>query len=499
MMNLRGILFILLFMGLVGTSSFADEEAGTVILRRKVLFSLKSPDPRGLSATERALITSERLGKVFLNPFIGPEQIFSKQNGDHFVVMASSVIVLRVWAGDAAQENMTIEDLAKMQAETIRKELADGKPGYFTLRLLTRYFLGLLYPLLLISVLMALRRIRRAGSAWILRLKEDRPSFLRLGTFEIVSMRGFKLLLHAIFTLISWSLILVVCYGFLLAVFYYFPGTRNLATRLMSIAYDAFAKIGEIAFGHLIRLLVVGGVLAATYALIQTIDKWFDEVAHGNKSLHPYITLENADTIEFLAKGAVVFAAVFLIVLLLPSEGGRIGIGVLVLIGLSLSLAAVPILQNVIIGFMLAFMPHHRRGSHLLLNGHEVTVLRRGIMYTFLQTSDRTRWLVPNREIANATVLFGQAQDHMSWRGEAKILNGVSLKEFHSSIEEWAKERGDKGFVRILETREEVVVFTLHLPQSSFSPTGMLVDVHDSLRQWLDHIGIRLLSVTPKD
>lgn len=467
-------------------------ERGEVRVGGNTVFVLRAADPGGLSSAERAEITNRRLEKALADPKVGPENIRAEMRGQVPTVMAGPVAVLAVNAVDAGLEDSTPAVLAEHWAAMLRSRFTEAKAHHFSIRLLMSYLQAMTYPILFVLALTGLAKGRRVGLAAIYRVSEDLPSPARLGGVELVSTRALLLALRAALHSTVTAGVLISSYLFLLATFYHFPATRLLGLRMLgglSFALETIVLTAAEQLGWIAMLCLVA---AAAYLAVKVLDRLFDAVADGKISFPPYVTPENADMMENLAQGAVYLLALSVGVLLLPGEGGRLWLGVLAFLGLSVALSSVPILSQLLAGLTLAFLNSHRVGGRLLWEGREAAILRRRMFHTVVLLDDGRRCLLPNHAaLASPVVPAEGAPEGQAFELRLAPESGDPAG-LGAELQGWARDAGGRAVLLGLDAG--TLRYRLIVPAAE---EGFLGAACGALSVLAQRRGARLLDLRP--
>src|SRR3954465_2538933 len=148
------------------------------------------------------------------------------------------------------------------------------------------------------------------------------------------------------------------------------------------------------------RLLTAAIVVTATLAFAKLVDK-----ALSRRELAPEVATRYR-TIRRAVTAAIVFIGVLSALLVIPQVRAIAG-GILAssaVIGLIIGFAAQRTLGNAIAGILLAFSQPLRVGDTVVIDDVEGVVEEIGLTYTFIRTSDDTRFVIPNEKLASDTI-----------------------------------------------------------------------------------------------
>jgi len=132
--------------------------------------------------------------------------------------------VLAVSETDAAAEGVEPALLAERWAARLREAWTAEKTRRYSRSLVEAAILGVLYPLLFLSLILVLRHLVRRLQRWIERV--GRGKGLRVGPLHLTAEASDRGLLSRGFGFLGWAVYLFLTYVFLIAFFDRFPAPR---------------------------------------------------------------------------------------------------------------------------------------------------------------------------------------------------------------------------------------------------------------------------------
>lgn len=189
--------------------------------------------------------------------------------------------------------------------------------------------------------------------------------------------------------------------------------------------------------------------------------------------------------------------ALSLLILLLPGEGTRVGLGALAVFGLALAIAAAPILRQFMAGLSLAFLGSHRFGSRVFWQGREATLLRGRLFHSIVRLRDGRRCLVPNQEIISSAVLPADgAQERRAYDLRLAVGEG-SDEKLLKDLADWAAEFGDGASTRLAAIEDGTLQVKLLVPTLVAADDRFVSRAYAGIRELAARSRSRLVSLRP--
>lgn len=465
---------------LTGVSAQASRPA-TIRIGAVDIFEMTQGTTRYISVEEHAEMVNTRIDSLLRDNVTGPDEIRLLEDNGVFLIMAGTMTIATLSPDTTGLDPNATRARAQDITETLRREFGEIKKRDISVSLLTKFFVSFVYPLLLVALVVGLRLLYRGLLHSIYRIEDG----LKLGQFVFISPQRLRSTLKvALITGIS-AVLLAAIYVFLAVTFYYFPVTRSYALGMYRLLNNVWHILTHSLMMIAWRLFAAALITAAALALVNTIDRLFDEIEEGR--IHPtsFIKVEHIDIFEYLAKAIVVLFGIVLIVLLLPGRGSNVGMVVLAFLGLSLALGFVPVLKNAAAGFLIAFSKTHHKGVVIIVDGHEAAIMRTGVFFTSLRFSNGEIHQLPNGDIFKSHTRLTPTGDIVTWTGRVHLPHGCPVSELQETLEEWAAGWSAKAMVRIVSINNGLVSFEIKMPYLQSSSEVFLPAAFDGLRETL--------------
>ncbi len=198
-------------------------------------------------------------------------------------------------------------------------------------------------------------------------------------------------------------------------------------------------------------------VIAASAILIAGVTAKLVDNALTRKTLAPEAATRYR-IVRRVVVSTIVFVGVFSALLIIPQVRAIAG-GILAssaVVGLVIGFAAQRTIGNAIAGILIAFSQPLRLGDRVMVDDTEGTVEEIGLTFTFIETADQTRLVIPNEKLASDSIVNFTIRDPEKI---AEITVQVPLEtDLDALLEELRAETDGDVFLSSLEDK---AVFTL--------------------------------------
>jgi len=198
-------------------------------------------------------------------------------------------------------------------------------------------------------------------------------------------------------------------------------------------------------------------VIAASAILIAGVTAKLVDNALTRKTLAPEAATRYR-IVRRVVVSTIVFVGVFSALLIIPQVRAIAG-GILAssaVVGLVIGFAAQRTIGNAIAGILIAFSQPLRLGDRVMVDATEGTVEEIGLTFTFIETADQTRLVIPNEKLASDSIVNFTIRDPEKI---AEITVQVPLEtDLDALLEELRAETDGDVFLSSLEDK---AVFTL--------------------------------------
>jgi small-conductance mechanosensitive channel len=217
------------------------------------------------------------------------------------------------------------------------------------------------------------------------------------------------------------GLTLVLFYGYLSVVFSFFPWTRGLASRLLTLVWSPLSVLGRAFLGYLPNLIFLVLIILATRWLLKLVGLIFRGIAGGAltvQGFHPDWAMPTYKLARLL-----VFAFALVVCFpYLPGSQSEAFKGVGLFVGLLFSLGSSGAVANMIGGVMITYMRPFKLGDVIQIGDTRGIVVEKSLLVTRLRTPKQVDVTLPN-----AMVLGSQIQNFSTNAKEPGLLLHTSV------------------------------------------------------------------------
>jgi small-conductance mechanosensitive channel len=369
----------------------------------RTLFTVRGVS--SLPANERAQAIAQRIEQVARDASVAPDALKVVEGQDRTDIVAGATLIVAVVDADAALEGLQQRQLlAKLYRERIAKAIVhyrhDREPE---VRLRNAaYALGALVAL--VAALTALAWLFRRLNAFLERRYKARIRDVGIKSFRVVhaeqlwaAVRGLLRALEALAMLASAYLALQFSLGL-------FPGTRELAGRLLGLVTDPLVSMGRGLLDFLPNLFFLAILLVVTRYLLKITRLFFAAVANGSVKVQAFDAEWSWPTYRILRLLVIAFALVIAYPYIPGSDSAAFK-GVSLFLGVIFSLGSTSIIANVLAGYALTYRRAFRVGDRIKVGDAVGDVTEMRLQVTHLRSLKNEEIVLPNSQVINSQVL----------------------------------------------------------------------------------------------
>jgi small-conductance mechanosensitive channel len=373
-----------------------------VVVDGKVLLRV-----RGISsfpAERRARQIAGRIAAIGANPAISLDSLRAVDEGGSSQILAGDRLILQVFDGDAAVEQVPRPLLVKQDLERVREAVleyrADRAPGALAVR--TAYAVA---ALLALSIgLFALRWVFRRLEALLERRYGAHVEDVRIQSFKLLDAEqlwaGLRAVLHAVRLLIT----LVATYAVVEFVLYLYPWTRGFAADLLYLILDPIEVIARGVVDALPGLVFIAILVMFTRWALGLLRLFFVGVDRGAVRIAGFEREWAWPTYKIVRLLAIAFTVVIAYPYIPGSDSAAFK-GVSLFLGVVFSLGSSSIIANMIAGYAMTYRRAFRIGDRVQVGDVVGIVTDIRLQVTHLRSPKNEEVVVPNSLILNSHVV----------------------------------------------------------------------------------------------
>ncbi|WP_367185341.1 hypothetical protein [Rugamonas sp.] len=343
---------VLLVCLLLAAPARAADAGAPVIFHGSVLFTVRVPFGP-FSAEQRAQTLLARLLRL-AEPAEADHRLVIAAGDTSTEILAGDTVLMVVTDADAAAEQRQRDELAAARVEMLNGALLAARLTRGKEHVILATVHAALATIAVIAVLLSLRLgrryLRRRVEAW----RSSGRLALRLQNAELVSGPRMALTMErgiAIGNAILWSL---AYYAYLLAVFSFFPSTRQYGALLLNAVLVPFFPAWRALVDYLPNVGVIAVVVLVATLLIRLLRFIFDALGQGSmrfEGFHP----DWSDTSYKIARFLIVAFAAVVIFPYLPGAGSPAFQAISIFLGVLFSFGSGAAISNIIAGVVLTY------------------------------------------------------------------------------------------------------------------------------------------------
>ncbi len=354
-------------------------------------------------AAERAKAIQERIKSLAGDKSIPADSLRVIESADRSSLVAPGHFLMAVFDEDARAEGFSRYVLA----ETMRNEIVRSVKRFRedrTPRVLLANSIRALAVILAALILLWLthRLYRRLGRMFRRRL-DSRITRLRTMTGRVAQTETLTALIGGLFTALRVAWILLIAYFSLNIVLGFYPWTRSLSRRVMSIVLDPLQSIGAAFVDSLPGLVFIALLWIVTRYVLKVVRVFFSGVDQDKITVRGFDRDWAWPTYRIAHVVILVFAAIIAYPYI-PGSGTDAFKGVSLFLGIIFSLGSSSFVANVIAGYSLIYRRAFKIGDRVRFGDVEGLVSNTGAMVTHLRTLKNEDIVVPNSLILNNNI-----------------------------------------------------------------------------------------------
>lgn len=356
------------------------------------------------SAKERSEHIKKILEDLCQNPFFDPEQIKVQPAADGADIVAGTTIITRITSADGTKAGDTAIHLAGDYAERLKYILKRHLKEVSLSNILTGIGYCFLATIILAALLIQFIKASTRLLAYVENILQKKQPALRIQNAELISARNVAAATQLLMSSLQIGGILLIFYGYVFTVLYFFPGTRSYANTLLQSSLAPLMSLGFSTAGYLPNLFSLVVISLVTYAAISFTRFIFESIAEGNITVSGFDQDWSEPTYKIVRFLIIAFA----LVAALPHIPGwqsesfkQVGL----FLGVLLSLGSTGAVGHVIAGVVLTYTRAFKVGDVIKVGEHTGKITQKTLFATQIQTFKNEEVTVHNGEMLNSRIV----------------------------------------------------------------------------------------------
>ncbi len=354
-------------------------------------------------ATERAKAIRERIKAFAGDRSIPADSLRVIESADRSSLVARGYFVMAMYDADGEIERVPRHVLAA----TVRNKIVQSVTMYREDRtpsvMLSNALRALAVTLGALILLWVSNRLYHRFRGLFRRRLDSRLERLRTMTGRVAQTETITTLIWGLVTAVRVAWIVVIAYFSLNIVLGFFPWTRALSKRVLSIVLDPLRSMGTAFVDALPGLVFIAVLWIVTRYVLKVIRVFFEGVGQNKITLSGFDSDWALPTYR-IARVLIIAFAFVLAFPYIPGSGSDAFKGVSVFLGVIFSLGSSSVVANLVAGYSLIYRRTFKIGDRIRVGEIEGLVTNAGALVTHLQTMKNEDIIVPNSLIMNSNV-----------------------------------------------------------------------------------------------
>lgn len=321
-------------------------------------------------------------------------------------IVYKDVLVMSVSDQDALWANSTREELAHNLRAAIITGITHYQEETSWQTLLKEGLLALLVLLVVALFIYGINHLFKWMVAKTVTQKAWYSRGIRLRNYEVLNTEQQLKVLHWIFRLFKWMIIILIIYLALPVLFGIFPFTKDVSNLLIGYIVSPLKKIAGAVYHYIPNLVTIIVVVVIFRYVLKFFHFLKNEISGGRLTIPGFYADWANPTYQILR----VLVLAFLLVVIFPyMPGSDSGIfkGVSVFIGVLFTFGSAGALGNVVAGLVLTYMRAFKIGDRVKIGEVTGDVIDKSLLVTRIRTIQNEIISIPNSTVmSNHTVNY---------------------------------------------------------------------------------------------
>ncbi|ATU66591.1 mechanosensitive ion channel family protein [Piscinibacter gummiphilus] len=377
----------------------------------------------GIAPAERARRTQRMLTELLDRG--GPGQVTVQQDplGSVLLIDGTFAMVLTEQDVDAVRRE-TLPGITAAAERSLAQVISETRESRDRGRLLRAVAWSALATLAFGLAAWIVWRLRGRVAARAARLLATRAAGVRVAGAPLVALPRLRAVTHWAFGVVSWLLLALFSYQWLVFVLTQFPVTRAWGERLGHFLVGVAAQLGHGMLRAVPDLIVAALIFLIAKLIVDALGPIFDRVAQGGSATRWLDRDTVGPTRRIVAVAIWLFAGVMAYPYLPGSDSDAFK-GVSVLVGVMITLGGSSLIGQGASGLILMYSRTLRVGEYVRISDQEGTVTELGAFTTKIRTGLGEEVTVPNAVVLGTTTKnYSRAVKGRGWVLDTTVTIG---------------------------------------------------------------------------
>lgn len=356
-----------------------------------------------IDAEERAVKTSKLLMDFFRSP--APVDSLTIVEGETLTAIRTSRNIIAAFSDDdAAAENMTRQELADSVLAIISTQAGNFREETSGRNILLSILKSLAFFVALAVVWHYLNSFFTLMDGWIQKIRLHHSSSSQNKLIQLLAPDHLASGLGWFSRITELFLKILLIYAYLTTVLSFFPWTEDLSTNLLAFVLEPAKKLSSEFVTLIPSVIAIVILVTITRYLGKFSDLVFYNISKGELKLSGF-EAEWAEPTRKIVKITLYLLLIFLLVSSLPLANNRTALVLAIIMGLTLSLSAVPTVQNIISGIMLNYTGSFRIGDRVMLGNITGDIIYKGLLVTRIKNLKNEIVIISNKNAFQSKII----------------------------------------------------------------------------------------------
>jgi len=393
------------------------------------------------SARDRASNITSKIISLLNESEEIPELIIRNQDETADVV-SENLTILSVTNDDALWIGTARDELVSLYKGAIESSIRDFYEDNSLKKILMRIGTVLLVVTILFIVIFYINRIFKFIKQQVYAQKGKAIQGIKVKNYEFLTAYRLIQLIFGALNFLKVIVIILTFYFSLTLLFGIFPGTKNIADKLLNYFFTPLREILDSIIAFLPNLFTIGIIYLIIHYLIRFVRFLAVEVERGELVIPGFYAEWVRPTFNIVR--FLLYAFMFILIYnYLPGSQSVVFQGVIIFVGLILALGSKSAISNLIAGMVITYMRPFRIGDRVKVGDVSGEVIEKSLLMTRLRSNKNEDITVPNAKILSGHTInysTGSKETGVIVYTTVAISYDVPWKKVHKLLIDAAKE-----------------------------------------------------------
>ncbi|EKE04647.1 MAG: hypothetical protein ACD_20C00034G0005 [uncultured bacterium] len=427
-----------------------------VIFRGETLFYIKT-GTGAVTIRERAKAISQRLEKLYNDPFNRLNTISIQSTEDSCDIVAKDIIIISISENDAKAANISKDELARGYIQRLQVAVDQTRNNRDFRDLLFDIFLTILATVILIFSFKLFNFILIKVIYKLRSWKGTVIQPVKVQDFELFTVDRVLDIIIWLIRAIGITLEIALVYLYFTLVFSFFPLTAGIAGNLRNYFINSLTTVLNTFLNFIPDLFFITVVAILIYYIIKLIRAIFAEIGRGRVSI-PGFYPEWAEPTSKIVTFLIIAFGLVIILPYIPGWESEAFRALSIFLGVIVSFGSSAAVANIIAGVILTYTRAFRIGDRLKIADTMGDVVERTLLVTRIRTIKSEVISIPNAVVLGSHIVnysTDAPEEGLILHTSVSISYKVSCKKVEELLIAAAKETED-----IKETPTPFVLMT---------------------------------------